>query len=135
MKAWTYEEHKELVAYAIEGLSASQIGRKLGRSRNSICGRCDRTFIRLIATNPGARSPNPGGRKAHKRTEEAVQGFSDTLGPEAEEAAHTASMCQYIDGGISRRGNWCMKPKAQGSYCQEHYDLCHNTGAPRLGWK
>ncbi len=42
-KKWSKKEDELLLKYKQEGLSASQIGEKLGRSKNAVCGR----FARL----------------------------------------------------------------------------------------
>ncbi len=41
------EDHAELVRLARQRLSAAQIGRKLGRTRNAVIGRCYREGVRL----------------------------------------------------------------------------------------
>lgn len=47
---WTPEEDAQLKALWAAGLSATQAGLRLGRSRNSVCGRVDR--LDLPARNP-----------------------------------------------------------------------------------
>lgn len=46
-KPWGPQDDKEMVKLSSDGLSASQIGARLGRSRNSVCGRADRLGISL----------------------------------------------------------------------------------------
>jgi GcrA cell cycle regulator len=48
---WTEAEQLRLLELIAEKLSASQIGEKMGKTRNAIIGRCHRTGLRLLSEN------------------------------------------------------------------------------------
>lgn len=109
---------------AAKGLSAAQIAKELGVTRNTIIGRCSRASIPLQAQ--GGRPPSTALGLAGPDTPEPLSLPTPTR----------ASHCQYPIGDPKEPGfHFCGQPKAQGSYCQEHFELCHNTQAQRLGWR
>lgn len=121
-RTWTAEQHNEAVRMRQDGLSFAKIGRKIGKSRAAVAGRLWRVsgFI----------------KDAKKAGAQAFDGIPDTPEPLSLHTPTRASHCQYPIGNPKKLDfHFCGQPKAQGSYCQEHYDLCHNTTAPRLGWR
>lgn len=53
--AWTDEKHAALVRLAAEGLSASEIGARIGMTRNAVIGRCWRKGVALPITEQKKR--------------------------------------------------------------------------------
>ena len=44
---WSDKDHAKLVALVARGLTAGEIGERIGRSRNSVIGRCHRHNLKL----------------------------------------------------------------------------------------
>ena len=63
---WDAERHAELVRLAAEGLTAREIGERLGVSRSAVIGRAWRTGVKLARTftfkaaaHSATRGPSP----------------------------------------------------------------------------
>ena len=106
---WTTEEIDLLCDYAREGLSARQIGDKLGKTKNAIIGKLHRLGM---------------GTKKKLKTQEPVQekaiAFPIGQVPLAE-IEH--NQCRYMGGGYNDF-LCCGAPIYRKSFCQEHYELC-----------
>lgn len=63
MVKWSTEETRRLMALWDSGLSTAEIGRLMGRSKNSVIGRVHRLHL---PQRPSPIQPNPGGKEDGK---------------------------------------------------------------------
>ena len=127
-QAWTDEKTAKLRTLWAQGISATQIGKRLGISKNSVVGRAHRIGL------PGRPSPiKQGGKHADRRedyirrkcSQVAVQGIvtapatQDT--PEQPKPSRARSEpCSWVEG---KAGAWryCDEPSEPGRvYCDDH---------------
>ncbi|MCK4788294.1 MAG: hypothetical protein KAV87_31420 [Desulfobacteraceae bacterium] len=106
-----------------EGLSAAEIGRQLGVTRNTIIGRCSRASIPLN----DSRQRRPG----------RLRTASDAPAPLSLHTPTQASHCQYIHNDDMKTPDFCKKPKTHDSYCEEHHRICcpGEQARQKLGWR
>ena len=105
---WPPERDAVLTALWAEYLPASEIGTRLGVSKNSVIGRAHRLGL------PKRNSPMHARKKPAPPKEKT---FSDLL----------PGQCQYPLGGLLEKPEeWCGKPIYPGKpYCQEHCKLAY----------
>lgn len=131
--AWSPEE-KDAVKqlWFVDGWSAGQIGRKLGKTRNAVLGVIHRCGLQRVGAKPGAR-PSTGPKdnavpmarlvpKA-KQLEELrlIAGTLEPIGP-MDEFPATSNACRFIYGEPGR-SVWqcCGHPAKPGrSWCEVH---------------
>lgn len=75
MNPWTDEDIGTIERGLRDGLSASQIAAQLGRTRNSVIGKCARIGLRLNGGNP--KSSAKAARRADAWTDETWRRFSE----------------------------------------------------------
>ncbi len=105
-RKWSKKEDELLLRYIQEGLSARQIGEKLGRSKNAVCGRLAR--LRKISSEHLTQD-------AHfSATAEAVY----SLKP---------NQCRFPLGNPGDENfNFCSNKASPGkSYCKHHYSIAY----------
>ena len=106
---WTAKDIAELCEYAREGLSAKQIGDKIGRTRNAVIGKLHRLGMGTKITI-----------KTHEPVKEKAEVFEIGQIPLAE---IQLNQCRYMGGGYDDK-LCCGKPIHAWSMCEEHYGIC-----------
>ena len=130
---WTAEISEELARLWLEGLPASEIGRRIGVSKNSAIGRAHRLGLPGRVSPIGNYSPplanqNVIAARKLKQQREAVKKIVVTHAfvlPENPKipvrSQHTT--CQYIFGDVKTPGwGFCQQPAlSSGPYCYSHH--------------
>jgi len=143
-RAWDADHDRVLTQMVVAGFSCGVMAKKLGRSKNSVIGRCRRLHLQL-AHRPTVRQPKPG---AHHSATEAMDGPSlaspvpppPASPPKDQRPEHSPPAvsprplppaafpafrtCQYPRGD---RPHWdfCGEPVAPGRpYCATHVCIC-----------
>ncbi|CAB4122898.1 GcrA cell cycle regulator [uncultured Caudovirales phage] len=156
--SWGADEQAQLVSLVSVGLSGSQIAEILGRSRNSIVGRCYRCGLQLRGKSTGVVAYRVAPKKRESpglaRTKFQVKSGLKTTPPKpivearpvkvAKEIAPafvplrislvdlSNSMCRFPVDGASCSTLFCGLPKAGASYCSHHHAIANiqtNRGA------
>lgn len=132
---WTDEALTKARALWDAGYSASEIGRAIGTSKNSVIGKAHRLGW------PSRPSPirEPTGRKPHVRrivdtpTLPQLRTVACAMtAPRFDPEITPARSCQWIEGAPSRGASFCGSPVQHGSsYCAEHHARCWITPTPR----
>lgn len=106
-----------------EGLSAAEIGRQLGITRNTVIGRCNRAGIAL--------------NDSRERRPDGIRTGSDTPEPLSLHTPTRGSTCQFIHNDDMKKPGFCKRPKTHDSYCKDHFELCcpGQVARQRLGWR
>ena len=110
--AWTEEQIDQLKDLWSEGLSTSEIGRKLGVTKNAVVGKAHRLGL------PPRPSPIKRATGSKRPTRSKVMAVkSTTRGP----------TCMWPIGHPNEPGfRFCGQPALAGKpYCQEHYDIAY----------
>jgi hypothetical protein len=111
-----------------EGLTATQIGDSIGKSRSSVLGKIYR--LRRKGVIEDYRCP------ARSSIEKSDQGdlfkYFDLKKPEPVSQFKTIfdlgyRDCRYIVDRSDRGYLYCAKPKKRKSLCQEHYSMCYRV--------
>lgn len=123
-KEWTDEEDRQLWAYVTQGFTASEIGKKMERSRDSIVGRCFRVF--------GGMSM-PERKVAVSQREKPIKikpKRQPVLGVVESVAALKRRQCKYpLETEVFQ---FCCEDRLPGlPYCEAHMKLTHRK-APAL---
>lgn len=147
---WTKEQIAHISKLADEGLSATQIGAKVGLSRNTIIGALHRhgpegwkKIRKRTRANVGNQTitlqPVQGNVKALKRCEKrAFQ--TGTIYAKKQDGSvwrlPEPGMCKFIYGEGEALELCGHKALPNRSYCQTHHDFCHTNdkwlgGRPR----
>ena len=115
MKHWTKREDAYLFErYMRPDTTAAKIAHDLKRTRNEVIGRWHR--IKGDAPcKPNPNHTNAQKRSKAKRKEIELASLSKGL------MELKSNECRYIVGN----DKYCADTIAKGSYCREHYDLCH----------
>lgn len=136
---WTAETIEALAALQAEGLSASQIGARLGCSRNAVIGKLHRLGLNgsperravtasLSGVNRRSKTPKdpdaPPTPRAPRlpswmRLRVAAVASRDVI------LADTTGGCSYPTGSAAGQHLFCDLPRRAGSsYCPAHHRLC-----------
>jgi len=139
---WTAEAIAEFRQFWREGLSASQIGRRMGVSKNAVVGKARRLDL------PKRRSPirlrKDGGRWEGRPKREVVVppklqkvvlpsmavrtpqfDAPPRLAPTPFRPLQRTDCCYLIPAEGYRHGLQCTEVAVRGSYCEEHAKLCN----------
>lgn len=125
MTAWTEEEDRILADMAREGASGSEVGLRLGRSRNAIMGRAHRLGIRFHG--PGSGNKNAAGKRRH--VSPPPSGFAKRKQTEQTEKPKLRVITneqRLIEDYIARHGVRRFEPTASGdvlrlsAYLEKH---------------
>ena len=110
--AWTEEQIDQLKELWSEGLSTSEIGRKLGVTKNAVVGKALRLGL------PPRPSPSKRATGAKRPTRSKVM---------AVKPASRGPTCMWPIGHPNEPGfRFCGKSALSGKpYCQEHYDIAY----------
>ena len=110
--AWTEEQIDQLKELWSEGLSTSEIGRKLGVTKNAVVGKAHRLGL------PPRPSPIKRATGAKRPTRSKVM---------AVKPASRGPTCMWPIGHPNEPGfRFCGKSALSGKpYCQEHYDIAY----------
>ena len=142
---WTAEVIETLAALQAEGLSASQIGARLGCSRNAVIGKLHRLGLNgsperravtagLSGVNRRARAPKDPDAERAPRAPRLPAWQRLRIAPVASRdvtLAETTGGCSYPTGFAHDQHLFCDLPKrAASSYCPAHHRLCVIPAAP-----
>ena len=110
--AWTEDQIDQLKELWGEGLSTSEIGRKLGVTKNAVVGKAHRLGL------PPRPSPIKRAVGAKRPARSKVM---------AVKSASRGPTCMWPIGHPNEPGfRFCGKPALAGKpYCQEHYDIAY----------
>lgn len=125
---WSPEALTKARALWDAGYSASEIGRAIGTSKNSLVGKAHRLGW---PSRPSPIKP-PTGRKPHVRrivdrpTLPPLRSVACAMtAPRFDPEIPAARSCQWIADEPSRRATFCGAPAQRGSsYCAEHHARC-----------
>jgi hypothetical protein len=118
--SWTETEDQLLQQLVSEGLPTREIGKRLGRTRNAVCGRVFR--LRKLegvefTLKPKVSAPKPGRPRKPRKVKpiDAPKNLWESIFDLGN------NDCRFPVGA-----KFCCKPKKEGSsYCQEHYDIAY----------
>jgi hypothetical protein len=125
------------------GLSATQIGAKLGRGRSSVLGKINRLRKKgmRFAERDGTRTRTYKAKKPPKPSEVLYEKAPEreAIQPPVSRKIHIVDTdygeCRYIEGD-GRESLCCGHLTAPGSsYCQSHMELCNGPKQPTQGSK
>lgn len=116
---WNTERDKILTDMWAKGCAMSEIGEKIGVSRNAVAGRIHRLRITKNKDTPSRV------RKSRKFKQEMPIGAEP--GSSKRFAALKPNECRYEKSGAKKSlDRYCGKKCASGSpYCQRHHDMCY----------
>lgn len=120
MNGWTEERIETLKALWMEGLSASEIAKKLGGvSRNAVLGKTHRMgWVIGSKTSPAVAKEKPI-RDVHKRAPKGHRAAAES--PVGIVAFVSSGTCAWPIGDPQLAGfRFCGARRARGSYCDEH---------------
>jgi GcrA cell cycle regulator len=143
---WSDAAIERLKALWAEGFSASECGKRMGVSRNSVIGKIHRLGLSGLHRRP--REPGPrrrrrdygtrrGPRTAPARlleTGEQVLSRPEPPSPPGRQYWRTlldlkVGECRWPEG--DRHYTFCGAPQAFGSYCAHHHALAHSRGSQK----
>ena len=109
---WTEEQIKELIALWNQGLPTSEIGRKIGATKNAVVGKAHRLGL--------TKRQSPIRRKPQEVRIVKLDGLR-------------AGMCSWPIGEPGTEGfHFCGKPAVPGKpYCAEHCSIAYVSGKER----
>lgn len=112
--SWTETDDALLKELLAQGLSASKIGKQIGRTRNAVCGRAHRLKLAGVALVRKPKEPKPKPQPKKKSTPGPSSLWMSVFDLEKND-------CRFpVDN------RFCCKPKRDGSsYCEEHYKLAY----------
>lgn len=122
---WTPNKFQQLLDYNEEGLSASQIGRRLGCSRNAVIGKLMRKKVKLKgAREVWVRDCVPHAPKTGGYTRAATEVARVLDEPPSLEMAPIdigTNQCRWMSNDPQHGGTYCGHVTAIGeSYCPHH---------------
>ena len=137
--AWTIPEIEALTRDWLAGLSATLIGLKLHRSRNSVAGKVHRlglplgTTQRVKATAPAKPKPEPKPKRVVKKSDAVPLPPSKPVRMFNLRRNHCRAL---LDTSDDRNPLYCGAPVTHGdngkrsSYCAKHHRLFHKRSVP-----
>ena len=143
---WSDAAIERLKALWAEGFSASECGKRMGVSRNSVIGKIHRLGLSGLHRRP--RAPGPRRRRSDYGTrrgprtaparllETGEQQLSRPEPPSPPGRQYWRTLldlkvgeCRWPEGDSDY--TFCGAPQAAGSYCGKHHALAHNRGSQR----
>ena len=135
--AWTLSEIETLTRDWLAGLSATLIGAKLKRTRNSVCGKVHRLGLRLgttqrVRTQAEPAKPKPAEKKPVVKKPDA---------PSPSKPVRLFNLRRHhcralLDTSDDRDPLYCGAPVTRGlngqrsSYCAKHHHIFHKRCVP-----
>lgn len=130
---WSKQDIAQLRRLVKKGLSRTQIGARMGRTKNSICGAVNRyvgTKAAKIQMVAAVKRKGGNGREGCRSY--AVSSLD--IPPPQGEGVHLLDLaydrCRYPMAG---RWMFCGEPKTQGCYCAKHAKLCYRPPQAATG--
>lgn len=131
---WTNEMLDTALKMKHEGCSSSQIGEAIGKSRNAVIGKLWRSKPKAEEVmfkkeckelDKKIKEYKANNKERKKRIDKLMIKSEETskMLELREERLNPVRTCQYPFG--DKPYTFCDKKRVKGSYCQEHYDLCH----------
>ena len=155
VRTWTDEMDAEIIRLRRDGEGCTQIGKRLGKSRNAVIGRFHRLGLsqhrersmadytlrtRLEKPKPARKEPQPAG-EALAAMRKRMKARAKTARPAPVEprrwsgiplVALTHSSCRYPVSGEGAAMMFCGATKAEaGPYCHAHAIVCHSPVPPK----
>ena len=129
-KPWGDTDRDQLKALKKKGNTHADIGRIMGRTRNSISGMVDRMNMSekrkwQIMNSWQIKPPAP-----YTRTGKIKIAISTAYGDAKGLEQLQAGECRFPVVGDAKNV-FCGAKIEQGSYCQPHYDVCHTITKKR----
>ncbi len=115
---WTKEDVATLRRLVKKGLSRGEIAKKMGRTRNAVCG----SVNRYIARRKGGKGRD--GKQIFAVAPAEIP-RPDTEGGYLLDLSH--DQCRYP---LERQWMFCGEPTEHGSYCAHHAALCYRAYQP-----
>ena len=127
-KPWTDKEDRDLEDYRKKGVPFSEIGRLLGRTANSIAGRCLRLGLCQKAEVRKAKeiiTRKEEVKKSYKPQPPKIAPPNKKIARSIIELTHC--QCRWPIGDVGSRGFYfCSQTKSDGSpYCPEHNAIAY----------
>lgn len=138
------EDDEKLTQWANEGLTGAEMARRLGRTKNSVVGRCFRKNIKLKSSNADGPKKQKMHRQLLQQREKAVKAARSVQPIMVEEkpaitSTHIevsvglkllydlkARQCKYcVEADVNGEWLMCSAPTLDdGPYCAAHATLC-----------
>lgn len=116
-------EAQEIIKFWNDGLTATEIGEKIGKTRSAVLGKVNRMrakgvlLERRVAEKTKAVRPRGTGKRRNidqLQFDISVDLFS--LKP---------NQCHYIVGRFDDRAMYCASSSHKRSMCKTHYEMCY----------
>ena len=118
--SWTETDDRLLIELVAEGLPTRVIGERLGRTRNSVCGRVHRLKHKAgveFTRRPNVATPKPGRPRKPRKVKpiDAPKNLWESIFDLGN------NDCRFPIGA-----KFCCQPKREGSsYCEAHYQIAY----------
>lgn len=136
-------EAQEIIKFWNDGLTATEIGEKIGKTRSAVLGKVNRMRAKgvLLERRVAEKTKTVRPRGTGKRRNIDQLRFDIFFDPSPkpaleikEEASPDLSVdlfslkpnqCHYIVGRFDDRAMYCASPSHRRSMCKTHYEMCY----------
>lgn len=123
---WTLEKIAEMHRLVGQGFSASQIGRKLGCSRNAVIGKLHRVKVRA-GVKPARKHPQSPYKSGSSKRKYTRRPKLETVVPPHEACGILdVTGCKWATGfdqSVIGRHVFCNRPRHDDRYCELHVEM------------
>ena len=131
---WNDENTQQLIELWNSGLSASQVGARLGFNKNQIIGKAHRTPECILKSNPITSRPPAKPRVKNPFTPKVTIAAVREAKPLPLPPITLKSTCQWIEGDPKTKPvRWCGQPNVEKkSWCPDHYRVVFSKPPAQL---